>query len=345
MGSTFTCPNCGRRGSVKKEISPHAKLRCPGCHSLFAPMMSKSVASNAEMTEDDVQAFLGSYEADPVPGMAHEPGDSSQSITKGAPSPDLPVQECLPTAVHHSSSVSRLLGTEPSREGLSEKLKKLKPAATISRRALAISAGALGCLAITLCIALLWKGDPSARFQRFARQVSQRIPSLNSRFKGITDNQRVKGEQEDWSLLFGDVSLDVSKTDSLISHYLGVIILPTITHVHSAHYEVSRSSSIDARYAFQDGKWVCKSITWKHGGIEFDNNNYPDNFLEVCHGFISNIETDLTNWTRVRSMSEQTPTTSPKDKGYLLGMCKEVGPEQYMLIVEFIEVLKSSPDF
>ena len=119
MAATFTCPNCGRRGSVKKEISPHAKLRCPGCHSLFTPMMSKSVASKAEITEDDVQAFLGSYEADPAPGMTHEPGDSSQSITKGGPSPNLPVQQGFSTVAYESSSVFRLPVTEPSREGLS----------------------------------------------------------------------------------------------------------------------------------------------------------------------------------------------------------------------------------
>ena len=345
MKATFTCPKCGRHGSIKKEIPPGAKLRCLACQSLFTPMMSESVASNAEMTEDDVQAFLGSYVAEPAPGVAHEPGDWSQSITKGGPPPELPVQESVPTAAHESSSVSRQPGTEPLREGLSA---KQKPAATISRRAIAISAGALGCLGISLCVALLWKGDPSARFQRFARQVSQRIPALNSRFKGITDNQRVKGEKEDWNLLFGDVSLDVSKTDSLISPYLGVIRVPTITHMHSAQYGVSRSSLIDGRYAFQDGKWVCKSITWKHGVTEFDNNKYPDTdleLLEIEHEFISNMEAALIHWTRVRSIADDIYITSPNDAGYLIGMCKEVGPEQYVQIVEFIEVLKSSPDF
>ena len=37
MNATFTCPTCGRRGSIKKAIPPGAKVRCLGCQSRFSP--------------------------------------------------------------------------------------------------------------------------------------------------------------------------------------------------------------------------------------------------------------------------------------------------------------------
>lgn len=43
--ASFTCPSCGKSGSVKKEIPAGAKIRCPSCQTLFAPntVLSASV--------------------------------------------------------------------------------------------------------------------------------------------------------------------------------------------------------------------------------------------------------------------------------------------------------------
>ena len=41
MNATFTCPTCGRRGSITKAIPPGAKVRCLGCQLRFSPSLLK----------------------------------------------------------------------------------------------------------------------------------------------------------------------------------------------------------------------------------------------------------------------------------------------------------------
>ncbi len=48
MSATFTCPNCGRIGSIKSALPTSAKLRCPGCKMLFSPGFSSQSASSAK---------------------------------------------------------------------------------------------------------------------------------------------------------------------------------------------------------------------------------------------------------------------------------------------------------
>ncbi len=44
MKATFTCPKCGRHGSIKKKIPPGAKVRCLGCQSRFSPELGQETA-------------------------------------------------------------------------------------------------------------------------------------------------------------------------------------------------------------------------------------------------------------------------------------------------------------
>ena len=44
MAASFTCPKCGRHGSIKKEIRPGAKVRCLGCQSRFSPELGQETA-------------------------------------------------------------------------------------------------------------------------------------------------------------------------------------------------------------------------------------------------------------------------------------------------------------
>jgi hypothetical protein len=59
MPATFICPNCGRIGSVKKEIPRGAKVRCPGCQTLFMPDAVQEAPSDQELSERQAEDFLG----------------------------------------------------------------------------------------------------------------------------------------------------------------------------------------------------------------------------------------------------------------------------------------------
>ncbi len=91
MGSTFTCPNCGRRGSVKKELSPHAKLRCPGCQSLFSPTLSRMPAPSGPTVEDQIEEYLrsGPLPSSPL-SVAPTPLDEPV-VTPSLPQPSSPL--------------------------------------------------------------------------------------------------------------------------------------------------------------------------------------------------------------------------------------------------------------
>ena len=47
----------------------------------------------------------------------------------------------------------------------------------------------------------------------------------------------------------------------------------------------------------------------------------------------------------MKSVDEYKTNKELEDKIVVIGICEGVGPEYYMEIGEFIEVLKSSPDF
>src|SRR4051794_27001806 len=74
MTLTFTCPHCGRNGSVSKEVPSGAKLRCPGCQKLFSPTVALEPALVGKFSEGQLDEFLG---IDP----------------NGLPPPDLPLQD------------------------------------------------------------------------------------------------------------------------------------------------------------------------------------------------------------------------------------------------------------
>src|SRR4051812_17171359 len=57
MTATFSCPNCGRPGSLKKELPRGAKLRYPGCHASFSPGSDDSHTENEQGTCQDVYSF------------------------------------------------------------------------------------------------------------------------------------------------------------------------------------------------------------------------------------------------------------------------------------------------
>ena len=38
MTATFTCPNCGRSGTRRKDTARGQLLRCPQCKNVFAPV-------------------------------------------------------------------------------------------------------------------------------------------------------------------------------------------------------------------------------------------------------------------------------------------------------------------
>src|SRR5271157_3884691 len=89
MGSTFTCPNCGRRGSVKKELSPHAKLRCPGCQSPFSPTLSRMPAPSGPTVEDQIDEYLRSDPLRSSP-LYLAPTPLDEPVVSSPPQPSLP---------------------------------------------------------------------------------------------------------------------------------------------------------------------------------------------------------------------------------------------------------------
>ncbi len=58
MAATFTCPNCGKSGSIKKEIPPGAKIRCSGCQTSFSPRPAQERASDVQVSDKAIKDFL-----------------------------------------------------------------------------------------------------------------------------------------------------------------------------------------------------------------------------------------------------------------------------------------------
>ena len=67
MTATFTCPKCGRHGSIKKEIPRGAKVRCKGCQTVITADFDKEPAPDAGVTESVIEQFLGPPVSNPSP--------------------------------------------------------------------------------------------------------------------------------------------------------------------------------------------------------------------------------------------------------------------------------------
>ena len=59
MPTTFTCPKCGRSGSLEKALPAGATLRCKGCQSAFSPARADDATSDHEASESQIEAFVG----------------------------------------------------------------------------------------------------------------------------------------------------------------------------------------------------------------------------------------------------------------------------------------------
>ena len=92
MNATFTCPKCGRHGSIKKEIPRGATVRCKGCQTVITADFGNEPAPDAGITESVIEQFLG---------------------PPSNPSPDLPVQDDEPMG-----ATSRPQKTSPTREAI-----------------------------------------------------------------------------------------------------------------------------------------------------------------------------------------------------------------------------------
>ena len=67
MPTTFTCPKCGRSGSLKKALPAGATLRCKGCQSAFSPARADDATSDHEASESQIEAFVGCPQPSPLP--------------------------------------------------------------------------------------------------------------------------------------------------------------------------------------------------------------------------------------------------------------------------------------
>src|SRR5262249_40358031 len=69
---SITCPNCGRGGSIKRQLAPGAKVRCKGCNRSFEPAIEMPVL---DCWEPD-----GSSREEPAP-------PTTRSVSPAAPFP------------------------------------------------------------------------------------------------------------------------------------------------------------------------------------------------------------------------------------------------------------------
>ncbi len=145
MSARFTCPNCGKSGSVKKEIPVGAKIRCPRCQTSFAPAID----------EDQVQAFLRTppqVRAEDEPVVAHT---AQPKAWKDPPILDIdgeppPIPRSSTTTAQYEPMVTRT-PSQPSSAG--ETTIKPPPFTAMQkphRSLVLVSAGALICVLILL---------------------------------------------------------------------------------------------------------------------------------------------------------------------------------------------------
>ena len=109
LPAKFICPNCGRSGSVKKEIPTGAKIRCPQCQTLFLPNNGAESPQSGELSDDQVEEYVRGDRAScpplddepwpngPLPNTGNEP--ASQDLAE-VPIRDLTKPPSLPMAAH-----------------------------------------------------------------------------------------------------------------------------------------------------------------------------------------------------------------------------------------------------
>lgn len=86
MAATFACPSCGRTGSVSREIPAGAKIRCPGCQSLFAPFSEDELIRALKLPHDGPIAL----DSPSLPSSQPEPGFLGNGADEPAASPSQP---------------------------------------------------------------------------------------------------------------------------------------------------------------------------------------------------------------------------------------------------------------
>ena len=91
MKATFTCPKCGRTGSLKKQLPAGATLAVVDVKRPFYPSLAGRLLENEGVSESVIEQFLGPPISKPLP---EPPVQDDESM--GAPTPP---QRSSPTAV------------------------------------------------------------------------------------------------------------------------------------------------------------------------------------------------------------------------------------------------------
>ncbi len=234
MAATFTCPKCGKTGSLKKEIPPGAKIRCSRCQTSFSPDSGKN--PDEEVTDSVIGQFLGPPVGNPLPdSLVQEDEPMGAKARPQRPPPTaLPIQPWkLPATSTEppplSSAILRKHGF--SKAGLWS----------------AYAVGGLLFLTIVGLAGITISGrmkstDPVTSYRDFLRGELQRIrqiPNLT-----LDDNSKI----------------DVQKTDSLVSPLVGTCtvsyVFVTNGETNSGPFSYMIGGSLEMTHGFQDGKWT-----------------------------------------------------------------------------------------
>lgn len=108
--------------------------------------------------------------------------------------------------------------------------------------------------------------DPAEVQRRFVKTVTDTIKRAEPDLKKPIAIQMVDDEQHTYFAEYsGKYSYDIKKSDSIVSPYLGTVSWSVLWY-HNG--QAAGPMTFDARYAYQDGRWVIKDLSRSFEGGE-----------------------------------------------------------------------------
>lgn len=260
MSATFTCPSCGRQGSIKREMPAGAKLRCPECQVLFSPQPAREAVPAAQVSESQVEAFLG--------------------LTDRKPLPELPTfDETRTNAVTQPPPVSQV-----QRPPSSASMRKASPAWMIVSAVLLLCLGVVSAMLVRdrfnhrppnpvsgeqVTSKTVEPSDPVSAFKKVVDEVTARGS------KGVEYIQKCVSEdchpdyrgkwargRSSWVI----IGYDVKQTDSLVSPYEGVIEVMEIRE--DAYNDIYQSHLTNNAFPFGSESEARNAKVWVPKGYK-----------------------------------------------------------------------------